>query len=76
MPVYCYICPKCGEESEVQKSFALMDSTEYCSVCAVDGSMDMPSPAIAVSKQELKRISFPGSAFHLKGKGWFRSGGY
>jgi putative FmdB family regulatory protein len=61
MPTYNYVCKKCDHAFEkMQRN--VDDPLSNCPECKED---------------ELKKVFVAGSGgFQLKGKGWFKSGGY
>ncbi|MGY8865974.1 MAG: FmdB family zinc ribbon protein [Methylophagaceae bacterium] len=60
MPTYNYECKKCAEQLEVFQRITA-DPLTTCPKC---------------NKDELKKIIVASGGFQLKGKGWFKSGGY
>lgn len=61
MPTYSYECKKCGHEFDIVQR--MVD----------DPLTDCPS----CNEKELKKvIKVSDGGFALKGKGWFKSGGY
>jgi putative FmdB family regulatory protein len=60
MPTYNYRCDSCGHEVEVVQKMSDQPLT-FCPEC---------------NKEELKKIIKATGGFQLKGKGWFKSGGY
>jgi len=62
MPTYSYKCKECNHEFDIQQRMSDDKLTE-CPEC---------------KKEELVKVITPtiGGGFQLKGKGWFKSGGY
>lgn len=62
MPTYSYECKKCGHEFDIVQRI-VDDALTDCPECK--------------SKDELKKVIKAGDGgFALKGKGWFKTGGY
>lgn len=58
---YTYKCEACEHQFEANQRMS-DDPLEECPEC---------------KEERLKKVLVPGSGgFHLKGKGWFKSGGY
>ena len=60
MPTYNYECKKCENKLEVMQKMS-DDPLTACPKC---------------NEEELKKVIVAGGGFQLKGKGWFKSGGY
>lgn len=62
MPTYSYECKKCKHEFDIMQRMS-DDALKDCPECG---------------KRELKKVIKPSQSggFALKGKGWFKSGGY
>jgi|TARA_B110000858_G_scaffold83828_1_gene97052 putative FmdB family regulatory protein len=61
MPTYNYECKKCENKLEVMQRMS-DDPLTTCPKC---------------KEEELKKVFVAGGGgFHLKGKGWFKTGGY
>ena len=60
MPTYTYKCPRCETIREVVKRIAKADTPEWCEPC----------------KRMMIKTPPKNTTFALKGKGWFKSGGY
>jgi len=60
MPTYNYVCKKCNYAFE-QVQRIVDDPLIVCPECG---------------KRELKKQILASGGFQLKGKGWFKSGGY
>lgn len=61
MPTYSYECKKCGHEFDIMQRI-VDDALTDCPECKA---------------KELKKVIKAGDGgFALKGKGWFKSGGY
>ena len=60
MPTYNYECKKCENKLEVMQKMS-DDPLTTCPKC---------------KEEELKKVFAGGGGFHLKGKGWFKTGGY
>lgn len=63
MPTYSYECKKCGHEFDIIQRIS-DDALTDCPECK--------------AKDELKKVIKPSESggFALKGKGWFKTGGY
>ena len=59
MPIYEYICPKCGTIEVIQKFSD--DPLSFCPTCEEKGEKNKVEKAISRS------------AFHLKGTGWYKT---
>jgi putative FmdB family regulatory protein len=44
MPLYCYLCTKCGEQYEILKPIAHMDKHEDCPACKIPLTRQITSP--------------------------------
>ena len=60
MPVYEYKCTDCDHKWEKEQRIT-EDAIKSCPKC---------------NKETAKRLISNGGSFHLKGGGWFNSGGY
>jgi len=60
MPTYNYECKKCENKLEVMQKITA-EPLITCPKC---------------NKDELKKVIVSNGGFQLKGKGWFKSGGY
>lgn len=61
MPTYSYECKKCGHEFDIMQRI-VDDALTDCPECK--------------AKELKKVIKLNDGGFALKGKGWFKSGGY
>ena len=60
MPTYNYVCKKCDHAFEKMQRI-VDDPLSICPEC---------------KEEELKKVLVASGGFQLKGKGWFKSGGY
>jgi len=61
MPTYTYECEKCEEGFEIVQKMS-DDAIEDCPICK--------------ETKSIKKIINPAGGFRLKGRGWFKNGGY
>ena len=63
MPTYNYVCKECEDATEVIQKISA-DPLTTCTKCGAEDG--------------LKKVMVPSTTggFQLKGKGWFKSGGY